>query len=300
MNPTPAFRQALAHLAGAEHPPRGLASSRQDEYQFPWSRPDFSARMLAVHLDEETHMASRRPGVIDRHVDWLCSHLADRFPGAGRPPHVLDVACGPGLYLHRLAGRGFRTTGFDFAPAPLAWAREQAQQQGLDCRFLELDLTALPPDLHRQMEPVDLMTFWFGDFHSFSPQQVASFLPVLARCLRPGGVFVLEYQPLDHFVQEDASAWSMEQSSVFCPAPHLWLQEWGWDEDRALETHVHWILEQDSGKLQRYVQCHQAWSDQDLITALDRCGLGDPVFYPPLAGADGEFEFPVLSTRRTS
>ena len=302
------FRKALARLGNAPHPPATPTAPatptpepEDSAYQIPWSDPEFSTRMLQVHLDPDTHMASRRPATIDRHVDWLCSHLAQRSSTThSTSPRVLDVACGPGLYLHRMARRGFQTIGFDFAPAPLTWARDEARRQELDCRFLELDLTALPRDLEEQIGPVDLLTFWFGEFHSFAPRQMEDILPRLARCLRPGGVFVLEYQPLDIFVQEDTTAWSWQESSVFCPRPHLWLQEWGWDPDNTVETHVHWILERDSGKLHRYVQCHHAYEDEELVALLDRCGLVDPVFQPPLSGADEEFEFPVLSTRRAA
>ncbi len=38
-------------------------------------------------------MASRRPALIARHCDWLEARL-----GSG-PRRILDVGCGPGLYL---------------------------------------------------------------------------------------------------------------------------------------------------------------------------------------------------------
>jgi SAM-dependent methyltransferase len=297
------FQRALDQLAGAPHPPAspGWPNAGEPvgarEYQMPWDDPGFSARMLAVHLDPDTHMASRRPETIDRHVSWLANHLADRGL-VGSRVHILDVGCGPGLYQHQLARRGFRTTGFDFAPAPVAHARKEAARQGLDCRFFEMDLTRLPEDFAGQVGPVDAITFWFGEFHSFGPELVDGFLPRLAEVLRPGGVFVLEYQPLNIFFQEDSTQWSWQEESVFCPRPHLWLQEFGWDPRRLVETHVHWIVERDSGKLHRYVQCHQAWTDEDLVARLEQAGFVDPVFYPPITEVDEEFEFPIISTRR--
>lgn len=288
-----AFAQALARLAAAPHPPR----PDPQEFQIPWADPAFSERLLQVHLDPATHMASRRPEMIRAHVEWLAARLLED----GRRPrdiHVLDVGCGPGLYLHDLAARGFRTTGFDFSPAPLRWARETAAARGLDCRFLDLDLTRLPPDLAAQVGPVDAVTFWFGEFHSFAPDIAGDFLPRLAACLRPGGRFYLEYQPWDLFLQEDTTQWSWQDRSVFCDTPHLWLEEFGWDPERSVETHVHWILPQDSGKLARYVQCHHAWSEPQLTGLLAEAGLADPVFYPPVTGDSEEFEFPILVTRR--
>ena len=278
--------QALAKILAAPHPPKPWV----DGHQIPWNDPDFSERMLMVHLDPDTHMASRNSDMIDRHVDWLVAQIP-----AGS--HVLDIGCGPGLYGHELARRGFHSTGFDFAPAPLEWARIKAESEKLDCRFFNLDLTQLPEDLTKVVQgPVDVITFWFGEFNSFSPEMVRDFLPRLKSCLRRGGKFVLEYQPADIFVEEESNEWSSQQSSIFSDKPHLWLQEFGWDEESTTEVHVHWILEQESGSLQRYIQCHKAWTETQLIALLADAGFSDPVFHPAITGESEEFEFPLVVT----
>jgi len=279
----------LSGLLAAEHPPRAW---QRDGHQFPWQEADFSKRMLSVHLDPDTHMASRGPEVIARHCAWVAEQLD---PG---PRRILDVACGPGLYCHEWARSGHQTVGFDFAPAPLAWAVKTARGADLDCKFFAADLTALPPDLTTRTGPVDAITFWFGDVHSFPTDTVRRFLPQLAACLKPGGMLVLEHQPWDGFVQENATSWSMESASPLCGRPHLWLQEYAWDEAVDTEVHAHWILETESGTLQRYVQCHQAWRPDELSALLDEAGLDEPEIHEPIAGIAAEYEFPVLIARR--
>lgn len=285
--------EALATILAAERPIRAWVSGAQ----IPWHDPAFSRRMLDVHLDASTHMASRAPDVISRHLDWLTSQLV---PTSGMDGHVLDVGCGPGLYCHELARRGWKTTGFDFAPAPLAWAKTTAAEENLDCRFLDADLTALPDDFADRLGKFDAITFWFGEFHSFQPEVAAGFLPQLAACLKPGGLFVLEYQPWDIFVRDNGTDWSAHEKSVFCDEPHLWLQEFHWDEAARTEVHVHWIIEQQSGNLQRYIQCHQGWRDSELVALLADAGLQDPVFHEPVTGIDERFEFPMIVTRKTT
>ena len=287
-----AHRQAISRIQAASRPVQAWVSGSQ----LPWFDTEFSRRMLDVHLDPSTHMASRSGDVIARHLDWLTAQLAQvTGPGA----HILDVGCGPGLYCHGFARRGRRATGFDFAPAPLDWARSVAQTERLDCRFLEADLTRLPADFPQQVGPVDAVTFWFGEFHSFPPKTASDFLPRLAACLKPGGLFVLEYQPWDLFVKEDSSEWTSHEESVFCDKPHLWLQEFFWDESARAEVHVHWILETESGNLTRYIQCHQGWPDEELLAVLEDSGLVDPVFHPPVTGIDEQFEFPLVVTRKS-
>jgi len=286
----------LRRILDAARPP----SPWRDGDQLPWSDPAFSRRMLDVHLDPSTQMASRSPDVIREHVTWLLAQLRASTGGDG-PYHVLDVGCGPGLYGHELAARGHRTCGFDFAPAPLAWAREHAEANGLPATFLAADLTALPDDFAARCgAPFDAVTFWFGEFHSFRPAQARAFLPRLAALLKPDGLFVLEYQPWDLFVQDDAATWTPVDRSPFCDRPHLWLEEFAWDERTRSEIHVHWIIEAATGSVSRYAQCNQAWTDDELVAALAAAGLRAPGFHPPITGVDERFEFPVVVARRGS
>lgn len=284
---------SIQRIVDAHHPPIPW----QGDTQIPWHDPQFSERMLKVHLDQDTHQASRSKDVIEQHVGWLHQQLAAQCP-ANRPWRVLDVGCGPGLYAHALARRQIHCTGFDFSPAPLNWAKDTAKSENLDCTFLQADLTQLPKDLADTHGLFDAVTFWFGEFHSFRPEVVAEFLPKLAGCLHPNGLFVLEYQPWDIFVKEQDSHWQVCQESVFCSEPHLWLEEFGWDEATKTETHVHWIISSKSGTLSRYVQCHQAYDDQVLPELLNQAGLVDPIFYPPLTDTAEDYEFPVMVTRR--
>ena len=278
----------LTPLLAADHPPRAW----QGAAQLPWGDPAFSDRMLTVHLDPTTHMASRSPQVIRRHCDWLEARLG----GEGR--RILDVTCGPGLYCHELARRGHQTVGLDFAPASLAWAREHARSANLACEFLAVDLRSLPSDLAARTGVCDAVTFWFGEFHSFPPTEAETILRQLTACLADGGLFVLEYQPWDIFVREDDTRWSVRGHGPFHDGAHLWLEEFAWDEDAATEVHVHWIIAPGSGTLDRYVQCHQAWRDDELVALLERCNYAAPEFYEPITGVAEEFEFPVIVARR--
>ncbi|HEY5640757.1 MAG TPA: SAM-dependent methyltransferase, partial [Dehalococcoidia bacterium] len=67
----------------------------------PWHEPGFSRRMLKEHFSQEHDAASRRTETIDAHVAWIHDELL-----AARPSRVLDLGCGPGLYMERLARLG--------------------------------------------------------------------------------------------------------------------------------------------------------------------------------------------------
>ena len=81
----------------------------KDGGKIPWNEPAFSARMLKEHLKQSHDTASRRLSIIGSHVDWINSAFL-----SSDSSRVLDLGCGPGLYLERLAKQGHDCTGIDF------------------------------------------------------------------------------------------------------------------------------------------------------------------------------------------
>lgn len=70
------------------------------ESKIPWEELAFSQRMLENHLSQDDDWASRRQIVIEQQVGWIARQL---LVGA----RTLDIGCGPGLYTHLLAERGY-------------------------------------------------------------------------------------------------------------------------------------------------------------------------------------------------
>lgn len=270
----------------------------RDGDKIPWHEPDFSERMLDIHLDQQTHMASRTREVIGHHVGWLCERL-QVLTGQDSGLRILDVGCGPGLYCHELARRGHTAVGFDFAPATVRYAEEIAAREGLDCAFHLADLTALDDATLAAFGEVDAVTFWFGEFNSFQPDVARRFLGRLASVLKPGGFAAFEVQPFDSFAREDLNEWQLHEASALCDGPHFWLQRHHWDEETEAEITVYWIIDARTGAAERFAQCHQAWRDADLVAALGDAGLEGAVFEPPITGCDDRFEFSMVTARKT-
>lgn len=102
-------------LTGGQHSPEDLWKG---EYKIPWNEPEFSARMLKLHLSQEHDLASRKEEHIKSQVSWIQQMILKK-----QPAKLLDLGRGPGLYIQYLAEYGHECTGIDFSPASIDYAR---------------------------------------------------------------------------------------------------------------------------------------------------------------------------------
>ncbi len=109
----------------------------------------------------------------ERFLDELASRLP---PGA----RVLDLGCGNGRKIARLAGR-FDVTGVDISQEQLRLARAEIP----DARFVHADLA----ELDFPAESYDAVTAFYSVSHVPREEHTALFGKV-ARWLRPGGLFL--------------------------------------------------------------------------------------------------------------
>jgi SAM-dependent methyltransferase len=137
---------------------------------------------------------------------------------------LLHLQCHFGLDTLSWARRGAIVTGVDFSPKAIALARSLAAETGIDARFVESDVYALPAALSGRFDIV------------FSSYGVLCWLPdlkrwgeIVARYLEPGGTFyIVEGHPFARIfpMDEDIKDGSRELRPYFPyfhePAGTLW------------------------------------------------------------------------------
>jgi len=77
--------------------------------------------------------------------------------GKVRPYKTIDLGCGAGNYAIYLAEQGFEVIGVDSSPIIIKIAKENAQKQGVNCKFIVSDLLG---DLHEVKETFDFGYDW--------------------------------------------------------------------------------------------------------------------------------------------
>lgn len=246
-----------------------------DGEKIPWNEPDFSRRMLQEHLTQDHDLASRRTELIDRHVAWIHDTVL-----SGTPTRILDLGCGPGLYASRLAALGHRVTGIDFGPASIAYAREQAVQRGLDCRYVQADIRTADYGTDH-----GLAMLIYGEFNVFSRADAAAILHKARAALDDGGQLVLEPHTLAIICElGDQTWWHAAERGLFSETAHLLLHESAWDRESRTTTERYYVVDAATGGVTRHAATMQAYSDAEYTALLAECGFEETRFYPSLCG----------------
>ncbi|GAP18467.1 class I SAM-dependent methyltransferase [Levilinea saccharolytica] len=254
--------------------PQPLPWSEGDN--IPWHDPAFSQRMLNEHLSQDHDWASRRTEKIAAQVAWIHEYAL-----TARPGRVLDLGCGPGLYLSRLAQLGHIGSGIDYSPASIQYALQAAQSEASSTQYHCADLREADFG-----EDFDAVLFLFGEMNVFSPGDIRRILSKAYAALRPGGVLVLEPHTYEavQAIGQSSSTWYTQDAGLFSDQPHLVLEEHVWDPQENTATCRYYIVDAASAEVTRYAQSFQAYTARQYGSLLTLLGFRDITIYPSLGG----------------
>ncbi len=108
--------------------------------------------------------------------------------GLAPSARVLDVPCGTARHSLALAGRGYQMTAVDLSSQSIEQARELAVQQNVSIGFEHRDMADLP-----WPASFDAAFSMGNSFGYSSDEHDRAFLGAVARVLKPGGRFALDY-----------------------------------------------------------------------------------------------------------
>ncbi len=123
------------------------------------------------------------PELTGAEADFLWQEL-ETAPGA----RLLDMPCGHGRHALELGRRGCRMTGVDISGENIAAARGAAAAAGMEVEWIQSDMRRLAWD-----SVFDGGYCWGNSFGYLDHAGTVEFLAALARSLKPGARFVLDY-----------------------------------------------------------------------------------------------------------
>jgi SAM-dependent methyltransferase len=134
-------------------------------------------------------------------VDFL-EHCFRTF-ARRRIRRVLDIACGTGPHLLRLAARGYRMTGLDLSPENIDFLRTRVRDTGDPVDLVVGDMTRF-----RLAAPVDAaICMQDSQGHLLTNDAIIDHFRSVARALRPGGLYVFDRYMASSWT-DPARSWS--------------------------------------------------------------------------------------------
>jgi cyclopropane fatty-acyl-phospholipid synthase-like methyltransferase len=171
-----------------------------------WTNEYTAEQMLQYHLNEAIDVSSRNKAFIERSVEWITSHF-----DVDNNTELADFGCGPGLYAKELAERGAVVTGIDFSENSLKYARQAAEQDGLNIDYIHANYLDF-----ETTKRSDLIIMIMCDFCALSPEQRAIMLAKFSSLLKSGGSVLLDVYSINSFNQrEECATYELNQLNGF-------------------------------------------------------------------------------------
>lgn len=244
-----------------------IAAQRPELYErgdsVMWTDEHISRKLLEMHLDPEIDSASRMPDGISRTIDFISDFCRVS------PMRILDLGCGPGLYLEILAESGHDCTGIDFSCNSITYAKKQARQKGLDIKYICKNYLELNSENF-----FDLIILIYTDLGVLLPEEREDLLTKIHRALKPGGVFifdVLNDRNLEEKFQEQQT-WSFEFGGFWMPESYLELANGFHYPENKVFLMQHTIID-ESDLIRNYRFWTHYFSAEDMFEILSSKGF---------------------------
>ena len=201
-----------------------------------------------------------------------------------KPETVVDLACGTGSLSVRLARAGYRVYGVDLSEDMLTVAMQKA---------MELDAGPMPFFICQDMceltlpEPVDWVVCMLDSINYLAvPQQAQAMIGRVAESLKPGGMFIFDFNTPYKLRSLDGQVFLDENEDSYC----VWRAEFDEAENICYYGIDLFQYVPQADLWERSFEEHReyAYSPEQLVTYLrqagfrDICLYGDGVMEPPL------------------
>ena len=147
-----------------------------------WDDEHVSTQMLKFHLNPAVEAASKTKETIEAETAFII-----QATGMDEGKTVLDLGCGPGLYVRQFATTGAQVTGIDLSARSIRYANENIKPAHPNTDFLNLNYL----DIHF-CESFDAATLIFYDFCALNTDEQDLLLDKVHAALKEQGFFIFD------------------------------------------------------------------------------------------------------------
>lgn len=147
-----------------------------------WDDEHISAQMLKLHLNPAVEAASKTGDTIEAETAFIIE-----VTGMSAGKAVLDLGCGPGLYVREFAKTGAKILGIDISAGSIKFAAENIGPGRENVAFAKMNYLDMP-----YRDAFDIATLIFYDFGALSAGEQDKLLANIHRALKKNGIFVFD------------------------------------------------------------------------------------------------------------
>jgi len=224
----------------------------------------------------------------DRFVNWeerlsaempfLLEKLRTAAPEGEWPTRVLDAACGTGMHAIALAKTGMRVFGTDLSPGMIRVAKENAHTAQSNAEFKAAGFGALAESFSGSSPypyPFDVIICLGNSLpHLLSGEAILDALADMGKCLRPGGLLLLQNRNFDA-VMAEKNRWLGTQSQVEGSHEWLFLRFYDFDPDGLITFNIIRLHKDGSGPWTQHESATRLFplKQENLLPLLERAGF---------------------------
>ncbi|WP_206459111.1 class I SAM-dependent methyltransferase [Anaerovorax sp. IOR16] len=147
-----------------------------------WDDEYISEQMLNFHLNPDIEAASKTKDTIDAEASFIIK--STNMKGGKK---VLDLGCGPGLYVREFAKTGAMVTGVDISERSINYANENIKPEYKNTLFIKKNYLNISFN-----NSFDIATLIFYDFCALSTNEQMILLSKIHGALRDNGILILD------------------------------------------------------------------------------------------------------------
>jgi len=218
-----------------------------------WTDEHISKSLLKAHLDESTDGASRKPEMRTKIVNWINQKIEPNSK-------IIDLGCGPGLYLYELASLGHKVIGIDFNKASYNYANDNKTIRGL----IEYKYGNYLKD--KIIGKYNMAMMIYFDFGALIPKEQIFLLKMLKNILEDDGIWIFDIfgAPVMEKIQEKRN-WEVSQGNDFWSRePYLLMEEIKIFKNENTIGTRYYLVDQKTGKIKEYIMWDQYYTENTI------------------------------------
>jgi len=181
---------------------------------------------------------------------------------------ILDLACGQGRHAIELAKRGYNVVGLDYSGYLLKVAKERAEKEKVNVKFIRGDMRNLPFE-----NEFDAIYMFFTSFGYFSDEDNFCVLKEVSKSLKKSGKFLIDLSnPFTVIKNFQYESWILTKEDFLC------LEQNEFDA-KAMRTRTKRIVFRGGKKIDEKEHIVRLYMPSELSFLMELAGLKAIRFY---------------------